>query len=380
MLQPYRRHLKSCLHQSKGARYTLCQCPIWAYGTLNGKLFRQSLRTSNGQYAGEILDALESGRTIFLRDVEPSQRTIKDAVAAFLEACKARAIRESTIRCYRRALTQLEGSQALETANVNFMYNHQAKRRISPASWRKELQIIRGFFGWCVSRKWMAENPAKALKMPRVAELKTQPFTAEEVSKLCCACDEIAAESPNETSYIRKRARALLLVMLYSGLRVSDVAKLRRSALEPSGHLVLKILKTGVRLKVLLHPDAVKALQAMPALSAEYFFWSGRGSLATCTRNIRRTIQRLGDIAGVHAHPHRFRDHFAVELLTTGADIRTVQKLLGHSSVRTTELHYGHFVAAHQALLDNATSRLDFTDSPGTPLLMKPRNNRGRNT
>ena len=58
--------------------------------------------------------------------------------------------------------------------------------------------------------------------------------------------------------------------------------------------------------------------------------------------------------------PHRFRDTFAVELLLCGEDIRTVQLLLGHTSLRTTERHYSPFVSAFQQRLDRATAKLKF--------------------
>lgn len=138
-------------------------------------------------------------------------------------------------------------------------------------------------------------------------------------------------------------------------------------------------MKNHVDLKVLLHADAKSALEALPSETPNYFFWTGNGDLITCCKNLRRTIQRLGTIAEVHAHPHRFRDSFAVELLSQGADIRTVQKLLGHDSVRTTEKHYAHFVLAHQKILDSAAAKLDFSPKPSRPVLMRSPKKRLRN-
>jgi site-specific recombinase XerD len=133
-------------------------------------------------------------------------------------------------------------------------------------------------------------------------------------------------------------------------------------------------MKTGVRLKVLLHADAARALRSLPAPGGNpaYFFWSGHGDVDDCSKSLWLTVSRVGKVAEIAAHPHRFRDTFAVELLTNGADIRTVQQLLGHASLRTTELHYAHFVAAHQELLDRAAQTLDFTERTGAPLLVNP--------
>jgi integrase/recombinase XerD len=300
---------------------------------------------------------------------------VNTAKKAFLRASRDRNLKESTLESYTRTLAHLVaalGDRTVASIDVATLDSYRAGRKIAARTWRKELEHLRAFFAWCLDRGWCADNPAKRLRMPRVDELATLPFSADEVARLIAACDQIETDNTPERPYIRQRSRALVYALLYSGLRISDVAKMRRAALDPAtGHLTLRVTKTGVPLKVLLHADAKQSLESLASVNPEYFFWTGRGKLRTLLGNLRRTIQRLGAIAKVHAHPHRFRDTFAVELLTHGADIRTVQKLLGHESVRTTEKHYAHFVAAHQALLDSATARLDFTGGKaGRPVLM----------
>jgi site-specific recombinase XerD len=101
--------------------------------------------------------------------------------------------------------------------------------------------------------------------------------------------------------------------------------------------------------------DALAKLDQHPVR----FFWAadtvGNAARAAIIRDV---VKRLGELAGVHAHPHRFRDTFASKLLEHGADLRTVQLLLGHHSIKTTEKSYAHFVSAQQRLLDAATARL----------------------
>jgi len=84
-----------------------------------------------------------------------------------------------------------------------------------------------------------------------------------------------------------------------------------------------------------------------------------------------RAIYRVCKLAGVKGHPHQFRDTFAVELLKRGEDIRTVQLLLGHDSVRTTEKHYAPWVDAFQVRLDAATAKLEFGESLVQNLVQK---------
>jgi site-specific recombinase XerD len=316
---------------------------------------------------------LESGRDpIWLQQAPASEtKTIAEAVALFIQSCRGN-IKESTIRSYATTLAFLDGALPLDVVKVEYLEAHRATRKINARSWKKELIHIRALFKFCAERKYISENPAKLIRLPKVHDLVTLPFSRQDVAALLAACDRVS-----EDRYARGRARALVLTLLYSGLRISDTARLERAALEPTGHLVLEILKTGVAIKILLNPAAVKALTAMPATNAKYFFWDGR-DLHSCIGDLSRLIEKLGKLTGIHAHPHRFRDTFAVEVLTTGSDMRTLQKLLGHKSIRTTERHYAQFVAAHQALLDNAAALLDFERS-GRPLLLDSLHNRRRN-
>jgi integrase/recombinase XerD len=382
VLTAYRRHLSDCPHLPKGQAYTLCGCPIWAYGVLNGKRIRQSLGTADTARALRRIAELENGDG--QAEEVPAGPTVAAAVSLFIASSKERNLKASTLASYSKTLAHLSSFKAFINEPVSAISTpaldaYKSSRTIAPSTWRKELETLRAFFYWCEERGWCQKNPARKLKMPLVDDLKTQPFSGDEVRSLIAAAGDLSSDNPAETEYVRRRARALMYVLLYSGLRISDVAELQRSALASTRHLTLRVLKNGVRLKVLLHPTAADALSSLPAQNPKYFFWTGKGDVMTCIKNMRRTIQRIGKIAGIHAHPHRFRDTFAVELLTNGADIRTVQKLLGHTSVKTTEKHYAHFVAAHQALLDSAASTLDFESGSGGPLLVHPVGNRRRN-
>lgn len=196
------------------------------------------------------------------------------------------------------------------------------------------------------------------------------------MAALLANCDGI------RDSYGRSRARALLLLLVYSGLRISDAAALRRSALEvATGYLTLRrIIKTGVPLKVKLPAEAVDALRKLPANHPDYFFWDGKQPIRSLCQYLRQSLERVGRYAGVEdARPHRARDTFACELLVSGADIRTVQMLLGHKTVQTTEKSYAHFVASHQNLLDGATAKLSFALA-AAPVLMHTDRDRFGNT
>jgi integrase/recombinase XerD len=209
----------------------------------------------------------------------------------------------------------------------------------------------------------MEENHAKELGAPKDDGCPTLPFSAGEVERILAACERIEDDNPHTVQRTRQRAKALCLVMLYSGMRISDTLQLARKAVNlESGKLLLRVMKTGAPLYVRLGEPATAALAALPA-DGEYFFWSGESKLATVIGNARRSIQRVLAIAGIEGHPHRLRDTFSVSLLEKGEDLRTVQLLLGHTSIRTTEKHYAPFVQSFQRILDAATAKLTFGTS-----------------
>jgi integrase len=177
------------------------------------------------------------------------------------------------------------------------------------------------------------------------------PFSHDEAIQLIAACERMKDG---------ERLKALVLTFLYSGLRISDVIKLERAKLEVDGRLLLRMEKTGHPVYVRLPEDCMSALAALPMTGA-HFFWDGKIRVESATGMVRNDLHDVGLVAGVSdCHPHRFRDTFSVQLLLSGADIRDVQKLLGHTSLATTERHYAPWVQAMQAKLDLATAKLNF--------------------
>jgi integrase/recombinase XerD len=186
------------------------------------------------------------------------------------------------------------------------------------------------------------------------------------VNKILDACGKLDDGNPHTMERTRARAKAMCLVMLYSGMRISDTIQLKRAAVDlKTGKLLLRVMKTGAPLYVRLGKPATDALRALPG-HGEYFFWSGQSKLATAIGNARKTISRVLVNADITGHPHRFRDTFSVTLLSKGEDLRTVQLLLGHTSIKTTEKHYAPFVESFQRVLDAATAKLDFGTRIGT--------------
>jgi integrase len=243
------------------------------------------------------------------------------------------------------------------------------------------LIVLRSLLRFCQERNWTAANPAQKLKAPKIDAPQTMPFTDNEVDRMLEACDRYGAGDRMQLARARKRARALLLILLYTGLRISDAVKLKRDAVDfKTGKVLLRIMKTKTPFYTKLPAEALEALKALPVESPDYFLWSGKCILATAISSASKAIRSIAKEAGVaDAHPHRFRDTFSVTLLQNGVSIRTVQLLLGHSSVVTTEKHYAPFVEGMQRVVDEAVSGLQFGHSH-TPAVVDSLRHAGGNT
>lgn len=379
-MELYRRHTKDCPKRKKGIGYTRCTCPVWVDGAnpVTGERVRRSLETRDWARAQQKLEKWESE----LKDTGTVSLapTVAEAADLYMKDCRARNLAPSSLRTYEKvmqhfvATCKADDVSGIRVRHITEFRNERSEaagrkgEHLTPLTIRKELEAVRAFCEFAVSHDWLPSNPARRVKSPRDTGLPTMPFSPDEVSALLTACGQISNNNEAGIERARLRARALVLLLLYSGLRISDAIKLERARVDSSGRLMIRMMKTGEPLYVRLRKDALDALAKIPAES-EYFFWSGNAKLSTAVGSARRTIDCLGRLAGINAHPHRFRDTFSVELLKSGADLRTVQLLLGHTSIKTTEKHYAPWVSAFQARLDKATSRLRFTGpaAAGTP-------------
>jgi integrase/recombinase XerD len=187
------------------------------------------------------------------------------------------------------------------------------------------------------------------------------PLDQAEFVKILAACEKRGAEVQAHGYRNAQRLKTLILLLRYSGMRISDAVALNADRLKGS-RLFLYTQKTGVPVYTVLPEFVVKALEATPRVTPKLFFWTGQGKLETAVKDWQGRLRGIFDLAGVsegesNAVAHRFRDTFAVGLLLAGVPIERLSVLLGHSSLRITEKHYNPWVRSRQEQLEADVAR-----------------------
>ena len=208
---------------------------------------------------------------------------------------------------------------------------------------------LRVFYDYLVDEKGVIEgNPASRLDTPKQVRALPKTLSGEEIEALLA--------SPDRTTLDGMRDAALLELMYAAGARVAELSSLDITRLDLREGTVRLEGKGSKERIVPLYPAAISALQAYldgarDALQRNgverAVFLSTRGNRLS-EDAIRRIVKKHAKLAGVGTavSPHTFRHSFATDLLSGGADLRSVQELLGHANLSTTQI-YTHVSAAH---------------------------------
>ena len=362
MLTIWRRHTKACPHRTRGRDVLKCNCPLWADGYIDGKrVLRQSLGTRDMARARKKAVALESpDANIF--------KAVGDAVTAFIEHCESEALKYSTVRKYRNTLNHLKAFcearniDSVDELTTDHVDAFRAGRALKSITSMKELELLRQFCGFCRDRKWCAENIAKRIKSPRnIKPNDVEPFSTAEVTSIIKACDGIG-----RGPYERLRARAMILALRYTALRIGDVALLGRERVSRDGNrwrIFLRTEKSGKPVFLPIPADLKTALDTVPlprgcGENSRWFFWNGVSSERAMKGIAERSLASVFKASIVpHAHAHRFRHTLATELLGNGASFEDVADILGNSP-EIVRKHYAKWSPARQARIDDLMARV----------------------
>jgi len=215
------------------------------------------------------------------------------------------------------------------------------KKGLKKTSMARKLTVLRAFFEYLLRKGCLSVNPAKQVSSPKREKPLPEFLTVDQ------ACTLVVL--PKGESWFALRDRAILETFYSTGIRLSELVGLSDDDIHLNSG-VIRVFGKGRKERIVpIGSKAIEALQvylkARP-VAAEGLFSNHRGGRLSA-RSVSRIVKRyLCQIDRPGASPHTLRHSYATHLLEGGADLRTVQELLGHASLSTTQ-RYTHLQTDH---------------------------------
>lgn len=260
---------------------------------------------------------------------------------------------ENTINSYINDICEFkdflasEGMGTLITARsiharnyMTRMFNNDYKKK----SIARKLSSLKTFYRYLITEKIVTKNPFELIESPKLDKNLPHFLYKEEIEKIFNSIDT--------TTAIGKRNIAIMEVLYGSGLRVSELCSLKPSNLDFSNAMIKVIGKGNKERYVPMNGRTINALQTYihvgraelilksESIAPEEIFVNRNGGALT-PRGVRVIINKVLEDAAesIHVYPHMLRHTFATHLLDGGADLRSVQEMLGHSNLSTTQIY-----------------------------------------
>lgn len=266
-----------------------------------------------------------------------------------------RGLADNTVQAYSQDLVKF--FQFLETngfALLGVREKHISEyvvvlgKELSAKSVTRNISAIRMFFRFLASQGKIKDNPTRLIETPRQSSKLPEVFNTKEVDQLL--------SQPDAATPRGQRDRAMLEVLYAAGLRVSELVKLKFSNINMEAGYLRTMGKGSKERIVPLGEKAIETLKnyisdgrmhQTKGLNSSYLFLTARGGPMS-RQGFWKIIKKHGMAAGIKKSitPHAIRHSFASHLLEGGADLRSVQVMLGHSDISTTQI-YTHVTRKH---------------------------------
>jgi site-specific recombinase XerD len=399
MLNLFRRHVSRC--SRAGTRSGECpskpKCPIH-YEGVDGTGIRRNAQalvdpaTNSGvrdwSRAVEIIRELELPKPP--EPVQKPQISMEQAIGSFLgfKSKRSADVQRKAKAILGRLKMFMESRKKLAVSEISFtdLVDFRAAWTDAGTTQRRNQEVLRAFFKFCVKSDFTAKNPAADLDSIPEDRPKTEPFTHQEMQRIFAAVETLQDEYGRQGQPIAAQTKAFILVMRYTGMAIGDTAKLEKADVQGCRIRTYR-KKTGENVFAKVPPFVVAALESAPHDSERYFFWTGQGKLHTRASKWGDRLRRLFVAADVRtivmdkwkrsggklktqaetvkvskATPHMFRHTLVRDLLEHGTPMEEIAELLGNS-VKVIEKYYSKWDTRRQARLEQRLESFWQTDA-----------------
>ncbi len=228
-----------------------------------------------------------------------------------------------------------------DTEYLRSFLAYLAESSYSPATMARKIATLRSFYKWLERNGVIETNPMTLIRTPRQKKRLPKAIDVEQVEKLLSA--------PNDKTLLGSRDRAILETLYSTGIRVSELVGINFGDIDETGHAIIirgkgrkeRIVPLGTHaMTALSHYTDTLRVNNIPNDSEDPLFINKHNTRLS-TRSVRRKVSKYLEQVGLDPSisPHTLRHSFATHLLDNGADLRSVQELLGHQSLSTTQVY-----------------------------------------
>jgi len=215
------------------------------------------------------------------------------------------------------------------------------ERQIGKRSIKRKMSSLKSFYAWMYLQKKVDSDPFEYVHSPKATHALPDFFFEKEIDALLTANEK-------RTDKLKDRDQALLMLMFASGLRASEVVNLTFNQVDFDNR-IMKVSGKGNKDRLVPFTNSAKEamLNYINGLrkdllkeDTKYIFLNSQGNKMT-VRGLEYILDEIEAKTGLYGkiHPHMLRHSFATKMLNRGADLRTIQELLGHSSIETTSIY-----------------------------------------
>jgi len=281
-------------------------------------------------YLHLVLDKYE-----IVRKIDSTEsRLLSDIIEKYLYCKKTEGVKAGSLQQYKQTLVRLSKNINCDISNISIndirLYASSIQEVYRQSTVRTAIEIIKSFFKWAHEEGYSSTNITSRLKNVKANKNLRKHLTITEVEKLRTAC-------------LTQRERALFEVFLSTGCRVSEIVDLKVNDLVDESiiikgkgdkeRVVYISEKARFHLKEYFESEKIESKD-------EYVFYSMKNKKTHIgVRRVEDIFSTIGKRANVKIYPHLLRHSFASLLLQNGASITTVQSLLGHDNVSTTQIY-----------------------------------------
>ena len=286
-------------------------------------------------------------------------------VDAFIEAMFAeRSASQNTCEAYARDLGQFcrflgereKGLESATEADVESHLRHLAESGLAPSTRSRHLSALRQFFKFANAEGWIGCDPTHRIRNPRLGRSLPTVLSVQEIDRVLAVSRSFGRNGDSQA-----RNACLMELMYATGARVSEVARLPANTVRGQPRFLMLVGKGNKeRVVPISEParemisiwlearDRIEEARRLEGGQPSPFLFPSRGRTGHLTRHrIYSLLKELAAAAGVPANrvtPHGIRHAVATHLLENGADLRSIQSILGHADIATTEI-YTHVAA-----------------------------------